>query len=232
MHRFICKENDIMSRFHTSTLVCIAAMGAMWSGGASAERQPGWDFGADLIYQDSQDINFKGGSTASLDDDLGLALTFGYRFNERFELTFGLDWNQVDYKVNVAPATAGGLGFSGHGDLEAFTPYVGLNINFLKGDFTPYISGQVGWSFIDTNIPDGPPASSCWWDPWWGYVCGTWQDTRNIDELAYGLGAGVRWDATSTITVRFGYEKRWIDLGEASSTPGFDQLRLGVTARY
>lgn len=221
-----------MSRFYTSTVVCIAAMGAMWSVGARAERQPGWDFGADLIYQDGQDINFKGGTTASLDDDLGLALTFGYRFNERLELTFGLDWSTVDYTVDVAPGTAGGLGFNGHGDLEAFTPYVGLNFNFLRGDITPYVSGKVGWSFIDTNIPDGPPVSSCYWDPWWGYVCGTWQETRSIDELAYGLGAGVRWDVTSAITVRFGYEKRWIDLSEATSTPGFDMLTLGVAARY
>jgi opacity protein-like surface antigen len=214
-----------------TTVTALAAVGALWSAAAHAERHPGWDFGGALIYQDAQHIDFDGGSSAALDDDLGLALTFGYRFNERLELTFGLDWNNVDYTVNVANGL-GGTGFRADGDLEAFTPWVGLNVNLMKGDFTPYVSGMVGWAFIDTNIPDGPPVNSCWWDPWWGYVCGTWQDTRSIDELAYGLGAGVRWDASSTLSLRFGYEKRWLDLGEATSTPGFDQLKLSVIARY
>ena len=63
------------------------------SGAALADRQPGWDFGGELLYQFSQDISFDGGSNASLDDDIGIALTFGYRFSPRLELTFGLDWN-------------------------------------------------------------------------------------------------------------------------------------------
>jgi opacity protein-like surface antigen len=219
-------------RLHVSTLVSCLALCAAWSAAARADRQPGWDFGADLIYQFSQDIDFDGGSSASLDDDLGLALTFGYRFSDRFELAFGLDWNKIDYDVNVASGNVGGQSFSGHGDLEAFTPYIGANFNLFSGNLTPYLTGKVGWSFIDTNIPNGPPVSSCWWDPWYGYVCGTWQETRNIDELAYAVGVGVRWDASSTITVRFGYERTWLDYGEATSTPGFDQLRVGIAARY
>jgi opacity protein-like surface antigen len=211
--------------------VPLAALSILWSAAASADRQPGWDFGGELLYQSSQDISFNGGSSASLEDDIGIALTFGYRFNSRVELIFGLDWNTVDYDINVAPGS-GQLGFSGTGDLESFTPRVGANFNFLEGDLTPYVTGGVGWSFIDTNIPDGPAQSACWWDPWWGYYCGTWQDTRSIDELAYNAGAGVRWDVSSTITLRLGYEKHWIDIGEATSTPDFDQFKFGVSARY
>ena len=40
--------------------------------------------------------------------------------------------------------------------------------------------------------------------------------------------SGVRWDVSSTITLRFGYEKHWLDLGEATSTPDFDQLKFGI----
>jgi opacity protein-like surface antigen len=209
----------------------LAALSILWSAGASADRQPGWDFGGELIYQDSQDISFDGGSSASLEDDIGIALTFGYRFNSRFELIFGLDWNTVDYDINIA-SDGGQLGVSGTGDLESFTPRVGVNFNVLEGDLTPYVTGGVGWSFIDTNVPDGPPQSACWWDPWWGYYCGTWQDTRSIDELAYNVGVGVRWDVSSTITLRFGYEKHWLDIGQATSTPDFDQLKFGVSASY
>jgi opacity protein-like surface antigen len=213
-----------------ASVVMLCAIGP--AAAHAAERERGWDVGADLLYQDSQDITFDGGSTASLDDDIGVALTFGYRFNSHFELTFGLDWNTVGYDVNVAPAVDGGLGFTGHGQLEAFTPRVDMNFNLLNGNLTPYLSGGVGWSYIDTNIPDGPPQSSCWWDPWLGHVCGTWQSTQSIDELTYNLGVGVRWDVGPSISLRFAYDKHWLDLGEATTTPALDQFKLGVSVRY
>jgi hypothetical protein len=33
-------------------------------------------------------------------------------------------------------------------------------------------------------------------------------------------------------SLRFGYEKQWMDLSEATGTPDFDQFRLGVVFRY
>jgi opacity protein-like surface antigen len=202
-----------------------------WVGTAVAERGPGWDFGGEVIYQGSKNVDFKGGSKASIDDDLGLALTFAYRFNERFELMFGLDWNNVDYDFNIRPDT-GGLSFQGHGTLESWAPRVGLNVNILKGDLTPYVTGGVGWAWIDTNIPDSPPYQSCWWDPWYGYWCGTFQSTRSVDQLTYNLGAGVRWDISPEITLKLGYEKHWLDLKESDSAPGFDQIKFGIAAKY
>jgi opacity protein-like surface antigen len=215
-----------------ATLLSLTALSLYWSAGARAEREPGWDFGVDLIWQDATDISFEHGSKASLDDDLGLALSFGYRFNSRLELLFSLDWNTIGYDIDVANETTPSLGFSARGDLEAFTPRIGANFNLLKGDLTPYVTAAVGWAFIDTNIPNGPTQTSCWWDPWWGYYCGTWQNTRNVDELTYDVGLGVRWDIGDALTLRLGYEKHWLDAGEAKSTPDFDQIKFGIAARY
>ena len=94
------------------------------SAAALADRQPGWDFGGEVLYQFSQDVDFKGGSRASLDDDLGLALSFTYRFNSRLELLFGVDWNSIDYNADIAPAPVSpggpvvGNGFSVEGTIE------------------------------------------------------------------------------------------------------------------
>src|SRR5437868_3061875 len=52
-------------------------------------RGPGWEFSADVLYQGSQDIEFNGGSSTSLEDDYGLRLSFGYRLNDRMEFQFG-----------------------------------------------------------------------------------------------------------------------------------------------
>ena len=208
------------------------------SAAALADRQPGWDFGGEVVYQFSKDVDFKGGSQVRLDDDLGLALSFTYRFNSRFELLFGVDWNSISYNADIAPAPVSpggpivGNGFSVEGDVEYWTPRVGVNFNLLEGDLTPYVTGGVGWAFIDTNVPDGRAQSACWWDPWWGYVCGTFQETKSTDALEYNVGAGLRWDVNRTISLRFGYERHWLDLDEASSSPGFDQLKIGIIGRY
>ena len=208
------------------------------AGTAYADRQPGWDFGGELLYQFSQEVDFEGGSNADLDDDLGLALSFTYRFNSRLELLFGLDWNSYDYNADILPAPTSpggpivGTGFSVEGEIETWTPRVGMNFNLLEGDLTPYVTGGVGWSFIDTNVPEGRAQSACWWDPWFGYVCGTFQETKSLDELTYNVGLGLRWDLGSAISLRLGYERHWLELDEATSTPGFDQLKLGIIGRY
>ena len=203
------------------------------SSAALADRGQGWDFAGELLYQFSQDVTFEGGSRAAIDDDLGFALSFTYRFNDRLELLFGLDWNAIDYNVDVAPGdAAAGLGFSAKGEIEYWTPRVGVNFNLLEGPLTPYVTGGVGWSFIDTNVPDAPPQTACWWDPWWGYVCGTFQSTRSTDELTYNLGVGLRWDVSKTMSLRLGYEKHWVDYSAADGTPDFDQLKIGLAGRY
>ena len=107
---------------------------------ASADRGPGWEFGADIIYQLSQDIDFKGGSQASLDDDWGLTVNFGYRFSNKLELQFGLDWSDVDYDaelqtaINNVPAGV----VSVRGTAESFTPRVSVHYNFTEGDIAPF----------------------------------------------------------------------------------------------
>ena len=65
---------------------------------------PGWEFGGELIYQDSQDISADGGSSAAIDSDVGIALTFGYRVSERLVVNFGIDWNNVDYEATLVDA--------------------------------------------------------------------------------------------------------------------------------
>ena len=212
-------------------IVMLTTICSAWSLAAHAGRDPGWEFGGEVIYQDSKNISADGGSSAAIDSDVGLALTFGYRVSERLEVNFGLDWNNVDYKANLISADLPNLSASVDGELESFTPRVGVNFNFLEGPITPFVNGTIGYSFIDTNIPDGPPQTGCWWDPWYGQICGTWQSTRSVDEFIYGAGVGVRWDTSDTLSVKLEYQKRWIDSNNAGS-PDFDQLKLGLSWMY
>lgn len=214
-------------------MLCLfAAVTAANSPASSQERDAGWDMGLDVIYQDSTDLSFDGGSSASLQSDWGLALTFGYRFNERLELGFGLDWQTVDYDATLQSGLVSDVRVAVDGDLEAVTPRAWLNFNFMEGPITPFVNAGIGWSFIDTNIPNSRVQVGCWWDPWWGYICTPYQSTKSIDEFVYQLGVGGRWDLANGCSLRLAYEKHWLDYGQASSTPDFDQIKLGVAYRY
>jgi hypothetical protein len=40
------------------------------------------------------------------------------------------------------------------------------------------------------------------------------------------------WKFSRGYGLRLGYEKQWIDFGQTSSTPDFDQIRLGIVFMY
>ena len=134
----------------------------------------------------------------------------------------------MDYDASLQLDPAGSVDVSG--EVEAFTPFIKGNFNFVDGPITPYVTAGIGWSFIDTNIPNGRPQTGCWWDPWYGYICTTVQDTRTTDSFTYNAGLGVRWDLSTGYSMRLSYEKHWYDLENAS--PDFDQFKLGFVMRY
>jgi opacity protein-like surface antigen len=195
-------------------IVTLAAVCSAWSLAAHADRDTGWEFGGELIYQDSQDIEGDNGSSASIDSDIGLALTFGYRFSERVELTMGLDWNNVDYTAELVSGTLP-ISIGVDGELESFTPRVGVNFNFMEGPFTPYVNGTIGYTFIDTNIPNGPPQTGCWWDPWWGYMCASFYDTYESTITSLSYAVGLRWDLSDSSVLKAAYGIREFDLDRA-----------------
>lgn len=210
------------------------ACGALliFSSGHAAERGPGWEAGAELIYQDAQPAAFEGGSSASLQTDYGWSLNATYRFNARFEVQFALDWQEIDYKATLRRQDLPNIALDVDGSLEAYTPRVAANYNFMDGPLTPYVTAAIGWTFVDTNIPDGLPQNFCWWDPWWGPVCAPYQSTRTFDDFVYDIGVGARWDISPGYSLRLAYERHWTDYDTATSVPDFDQVRLGIVMRF
>ena len=222
---------DARHRAVVALAALMAASSPAWAD--SSNRDAGWEYGLDLVYLDSANLSFKGGSTLDVGDDVGATFTFGYRMNPHLEVNFALDYQSANYNATIQSAdTPPALSVDVKGDYEAFTPRVNVNYNFLDGAITPYVTGGIGWSFIDTNIPNGRVEVGCWWDPWYGQVCVPVQDTRSTDAFTYQLGAGVRWDASDNWSMRFAYEKHWYDFDNASGSADFDELKLGVVYRY
>jgi len=125
-----------------------------------------------------------------------------------------------------------GESFTAKGSLDTMSLMVDVAYNFLTGPLTPFVAGSVGWSWVDTNIANAPPSVGCWWHPWYGYICTSWQDTRTVDSLAYELGVGMRYDLNDTLAFDGAYKMRWADFDNAVSTPSFDSLQLNLIWKF
>ena len=55
--------------------------------------------------------------------------------------------------------------------------------NFSEKEFTPFVTGGLGWTYIDTNIPTGLPENICWAYPWYGYYCTTYVPTETTTDV-------------------------------------------------
>ena len=97
---------------------CAAAMSLLSTGANAQSRGDGWEFGADLLYLNSQSVDFDGGSTVDFDSDIGVSLYVGYRFSDKLEAQFGVDWSNVDYDANLVRNPVGSVDVSG--EMEAF----------------------------------------------------------------------------------------------------------------
>jgi opacity protein-like surface antigen len=195
-------------------------------------RESGFEAGLDVIYQLSTSARFDGGSRLEMDDDFGIAASFGYRFNPKIEVQFLLDWAQTDYNGTLQSALVPSLRADVHGDMDSFAARINGVYNFIDGPLTPFVSGGLGYSWFDTNIPAGQVQIGCWWDPWWGEICTPYQPTRTVEAFTYQVGAGARWDLTDALTMRFMYEHSWFDFSKATSAPEWDQFKVGAVWRF
>lgn len=216
----------------TTGLLLLGLTGSAQAAQSGGNRAGTYVYGFNVLYADSNTLDFEGGSTIELDDEYGLGFDFGYHVNDNLELQFSFDWMDVDYSARLVNATVPALSSNVRGTMESFTPQVSAAWYFGTGAIAPYVTGGVGWSFIDTNVPTGPPNIGCWWDPWYGQICTSYQNTKSVDELNYKVGAGIRFDLNRAYSLRLGYEKRWIELENASGDADFDLLSLGIRVRY
>ncbi len=236
------KGTFIRQLFKTGVLVLVLAVLciAELAGPAQAQQytttRPGgragsWDFILPLVYSDSTTINGQGGSSVNIDSAWGFGLGFGYNFTDRFQLGGLWTWSSRSYWANNIGGPFNGNHYTNW--MNTSTLSVNGTFNFLTGNVTPFVTGGVGITYIDTNIPTGYSGpSTCWWDPWYGYVCNNYQPTRTENDWSYNAGLGVRFDLNRQFALSAGYYKMWVDVKNATGgTAEFDNWRLDFVFR-
>lgn len=192
-------------------------------------RGGNWEFILPLIYSESATVKGQNGSSVNLDADWGLGFGFGYNINDHFQLNGLFSWSSRSYNATVVKTDGTTQRYSNY--MESSTIALNGVYYFLPGDVTPFVSGGVGITYIDTNIQNGPASGTCWYDPWWGYVCDTFVPTKTENDFSYNAGLGVRWDIDRKFSMQGSFNRMWIDFSKASGIPNFDMWRLDFIFR-
>jgi opacity protein-like surface antigen len=207
----------------------LLAAHAMSAAGQSGPRAGRWEFTLQPQYVDGGSVTGGNGSRADISSDWGFGFGLAYNLSNHLALGGELTWNDAGYRATIAPGVGNpGSSFSLAGTMETSTLRFNGTWNFLATSFTPFVTGGIGATYVDTNIPNGP--TSCWVDPWWGTYCDT--PTRSNTYFSYNAGAGLRWDINRGFFMSAAYIRQWVDVGGGAGTPAFDQFRLVFGFKY
>ena len=191
-----------------------------------------WEFILSPQYTLAKNLGFEGGTTAKIEDTFGFGVQVGYNLNDHWNLAGLFSWSQPDYQALVQPAAGNPLpARSTSGTIQTNTFAFAVTYNFLEGPLTPYVDANVGGTHVNTDIASGPPVIGCYWDPWFGQVCGGVQPTKSDTFLSYGVGGGLRWDINRGFFLRAGVRQQWVDLSY-TGTPSFTTVKLDIGFKF
>lgn len=199
--------------------------------GGAALRGGRWEARVGAASSLSTDLDFKGGTAVAVDSSTGFSAGAAYHFTDRLQAGATLSWDSKDYDAQVVGETPG-ESFDASGSLDTTSLMFDATYNIFDRPLTPFVTGAVGWSWVDTNIINAPPDIACWWDPWYGYVCLGSTNTKTLDGFAYELGVGLRYDFSKAFVVDGVYRRRWVSFDNARGTPGFDGLQLNLGWKF
>jgi opacity protein-like surface antigen len=196
-------------------------------------RKDQWEFYFSPVFTEGKKYNFEGGST--LKTDTGYGFGFGLNKNLSPNLALGgeLIWGSANYRATVQPGTNNNLREQNiNGYIETYTVRFSGTYNVLKGNFTPFVTGGLGWTYIDTNIPAGLPQNVCWYYPYYGQVCGVYTPTQATTRFSYNAGAGVRYDFNRSFFGRAWVNAQSVDFGGNYGGTYWTQARIDLGFKF
>jgi opacity protein-like surface antigen len=219
----------IAARFLALILTLAVAVPALAQSSSRARKS---EFYGGPVFTDGKDYSFEGGSHATTDTGVGLALGWAHNFSPHLLGGIEIEWSEQDYRATVQPGAGNLLGAQQiSGTIESRTIRFLGTYHFSEKAFTPFATGGLGWTWVDTNIPSGLPENLCWYYPWAGTYCSTYVPTHNTTKFSYNVGAGLRYDYGKAV-FRGVVNAQWIDFGGNYGSSYATQYRIDFGTKF
>lgn len=190
------------------------------------KRSDKWEASFKILNNESTVIDGQNGSKTATESDYGWGFTLGYNLNPHILFNFDFSSSTPSYEATLVKDD--GSTFPIKHRMDLFESQFNVVYSLFASQFTPYVQAGVGWSFIDSNIADGPPGAICWWDPWYGRVCDGYQSTYNDTRFSYNTAVGFRYELDNSLFFRVSYKQNWIDLSHSENASfGSYNLEIG-----
>ena len=186
-------------------------------------RDGRWEAALSVSSQDSLTVTGDSGSSLDFDSELGWGFTLGWNWTRKWHLSWKFLLAKPGYTATLVAEDPADPPQTLAYTADRYSNQFNLTYHFLQGRLTPYVQVGAGWAKLDSNIPDRPPATGCWWDPWWGYICATDWSTYDASGFSYNVGLGLRWDL-GALFLRGSYSREFFSADRADFD--FDTLTL------
>lgn len=191
-----------------------------------SRRSDNWQLTLSPMYTGSVQIKGEGDASADLNARTSFMLGFGYNVNEHLELGMDMGSGSADYSGTYTDNN----GDQGNFRTNYYISFFNINgtYNFLPSRLTPYVSANLGWSYIDSGIPTGDVGEICWWDPWyWTWICSPYAQTYSDSRLNYGADIGLRYDISRSVFIKGAIGQNYIDFKNVGAT-GFTNFKFAL----
>ena len=188
-----------------------------------SSRATGVDVYIGPQYIASQTVDFRNSAKAEINSRAALLFGVGYNFNQHLALGASFSASSGNYTGTSVNETGKSSSFVSN--LYSSTFNLEATYNILPGNFTPFVTGNFGFTYLDSGINNGSVSQGCWWDPWWGYQCSPYANTYTDTRLNYGGMAGLRYDFPNNVYVKGGVGVNYLDLSKADNA-GFTYYNL------
>lgn len=194
--------------------------------GGNAGQKGSWEWSVAGLYQDAEEVGSSGGSRVSIDEGFGISFGIGHYVTDRLVVGADFEWLAPDYAATLIDDTGAPSEFS-HELTQLNFRFKGA-LYFLEGPFSPYAELGAGWTYVDSNVADGPPIVGCWWHPYFGYICDGYYETFDETSFTYGGALGLRYRFLGDTVLRLSYNHYEIDGSGDAPAPTLNAARLEV----
>ena len=193
---------------------------------AQTQRAGNWETSLAVVFQDSISVDGEAGSSLDLKSHTGFGINVALNINPKFSVGGDFEWLNPRYLLTLVDDTGVNDDIVINHKLTQFNTRFKGTWNMIDGPFTPYVEAGLGWSYMDSNVADGPPQTGCYWHPWWGYICNNYYSTFDDWVFSYGGGVGLRYELRGGTFMKASYNYWELDgIGESQDS-GFTSARL------